>query len=61
MMQVLAMWLDEPFPLVNCTAHVFEPLAWDERTYRCIRCGRCAVDRPDTPETVNIVNTRLIG
>jgi hypothetical protein len=47
-MRILSVWIDEPFPpLVNCTAHTFEPFEPSlngAQTWRCSTCGRLATD-----------------
>lgn len=44
-MKLLDTWIDEPMPLVECTAHIFEPeLTFGDNHYRCARCGRVAVE-----------------
>lgn len=44
-MRILAEWVDEPFPLVECEAHTFAPFAdlRSAHTYRCTTCGRLAI------------------
>ena len=46
-MQILAEWIDGPFPFVECDAHVFAPLMTTSARgvmYRCATCGVLAVD-----------------